>query len=111
MAGMNGDEIRHAVQPGAGDRDLAVVRPREPGRVNRIERTVAGDDAELPRARAPRAEGAWQAVGPELLPGRAVDRAVKPDRLQAVGQFAAGIGRSEERRVGKECRSRWSPYH
>src|SRR2546426_9931587 len=25
-----------------------------------------------------------------------------------VGQF---YGRSEERRVGKECRSRWSPYH
>src|SRR2546426_597599 len=27
--------------------------------------------------------------------------------------IAAGllIGRSEERRVGKECRSRWSPYH
>ena len=28
--------------------------------------------------------------------------------------FAVGIGgsmRSEERRVGKECRSRWSPYH
>ena len=24
---------------------------------------------------------------------------------------AAGIFRSEERRVGKECRSRWSPYH
>ena len=22
-----------------------------------------------------------------------------------------GSGRSEERRVGKECRSRWSPYH
>ena len=22
-----------------------------------------------------------------------------------------GNGRSEERRVGKECRSRWSPYH
>ena len=21
------------------------------------------------------------------------------------------IARSEERRVGKECRSRWSPYH
>src|SRR2546430_15908778 len=26
--------------------------------------------------------------------------------------YASGIcGRSEERRVGKECRSRWSPYH
>ena len=23
----------------------------------------------------------------------------------------SGAGRSEERRVGKECRSRWSPYH
>ena len=23
----------------------------------------------------------------------------------------AGCQRSEERRVGKECRSRWSPYH
>ena len=22
-----------------------------------------------------------------------------------------GVKRSEERRVGKECRSRWSPYH
>ena len=25
--------------------------------------------------------------------------------------FAQGGVRSEERRVGKECRSRWSPYH
>src|SRR3712207_6989284 len=24
---------------------------------------------------------------------------------------ALALGRSEERRVGKECRSRWSPYH
>ena len=27
------------------------------------------------------------------------------------GQAWAGCARSEERRVGKECRSRWSPYH
>src|SRR2546427_6804584 len=33
---------------------------------------------------------------------------VTPDR--AVAWRASGI-RSEERRVGKECRSRWSPYH
>ena len=25
--------------------------------------------------------------------------------------FHSHILRSEERRVGKECRSRWSPYH
>ena len=27
------------------------------------------------------------------------------------GLATVNIGRSEERRVGKECRSRWSPYH
>ena len=26
-------------------------------------------------------------------------------------QYLRWAGRSEERRVGKECRSRWSPYH
>src|SRR2546422_10798548 len=29
----------------------------------------------------------------------------------ALKGFAATLPRSEERRVGKECRSRWSPYH
>ena len=25
--------------------------------------------------------------------------------------YTTALTRSEERRVGKECRSRWSPYH
>ena len=29
----------------------------------------------------------------------------------ASGILAGMLLRSEERRVGKECRSRWSPYH
>src|SRR3712207_9115882 len=28
-----------------------------------------------------------------------------------ISSLDAGAARSEERRVGKECRSRWSPYH
>ena len=28
-----------------------------------------------------------------------------------LASLTLGIVRSEERRVGKECRSRWSPYH
>ena len=28
-----------------------------------------------------------------------------------MGGGTTRVGRSEERRVGKECRSRWSPYH
>src|SRR5256885_11131809 len=39
---------------------------------------------------------------------RGVARARVPRRDDAV---LAGEDRSEERRVGKECRSRWSPYH
>ena len=31
-------------------------------------------------------------------------------RLYTDGDFGK-LQRSEERRVGKECRSRWSPYH
>ena len=33
--------------------------------------------------------------------------------MKAKEQLMLGIlsDRSEERRVGKECRSRWSPYH
>src|SRR2546429_10028948 len=30
---------------------------------------------------------------------------------QSNGMGGPGYKRSEERRVGKECRSRWSPYH
>src|SRR2546421_3431913 len=39
---------------------------------------------------------------------RVADRAAdgKPETALTLDQ-----GRSEERRVGKECRSRWSPYH
>ena len=43
---------------------------------------------------------------------------IKGEKIDYVGdsfpENASGYGRltrSEERRVGKECRSRWSPYH
>src|SRR5260370_31602584 len=41
--------------------------------------------------------------------GKVADALPKPCRLQPVVYL--GGKRSEERRVGKECRSRWSPYH
>jgi len=31
--------------------------------------------------------------------------------IAAIYSAISQIRRSEERRVGKECRSRWSPYH
>ena len=36
---------------------------------------------------------------------------VRNKKLAADVSLAAISSRSEERRVGKECRSRWSPYH
>src|ERR1041385_4582926 len=39
----------------------------------------------------------------------AVDRPPRPGRDDEAALPVEG--RSEERRVGKECRSRWSPYH
>ena len=32
-------------------------------------------------------------------------------RNERLSKLLDGVARSEERRVGKECRSRWSPYH
>src|ERR1043166_3493835 len=52
----------------------------------------------------------------KLITRKAIARRLLPDRL---GYLKIGLKepkeslviRSEERRVGKECRSRWSPYH
>ena len=34
------------------------------------------------------------------------------ERVRVIEVLSLSLGlRSEERRVGKECRSRWSPYH
>ena len=63
----------------------------------------------------------------EFAPGKGVYQVAKPGNLDDVLVIGSGGGndvavalhngakhvdeRSEERRVGKECRSRWSPYH
>ena len=44
----------------------------------------------------------------EVDPIAAVDEdTIRVDEVDPI----AAVDRSEERRVGKECRSRWSPYH
>ena len=41
-----------------------------------------------------------------VVDGHSVD-----DTIAVARQLRPDVRRSEERRVGKECRSRWSPYH
>mgnify|MGYP000149630762 CR=1 FL=1 len=47
-------------------------------------------------------------TGGHIFPAVSIANAIKAKRPDAKILF---VGRSEERRVGKECRSRWSPYH
>ena len=39
------------------------------------------------------------------------DQVGRPTWTKTLAEFITYLVRSEERRVGKECRSRWSPYH
>ena len=51
-------------------------------------------------------------LDPEVLDEmRAVGVAAEVIQVMTEVQRARVAARSEERRVGKECRSRWSPYH
>ena len=64
----------------------------------------------------------WERIADLPAPRHHMPLAVAGDTLYAVGGLAETSfvpesnlwiyrERSEERRVGKECRSRWSPYH
>src|SRR2546430_4431176 len=47
----------------------------------------------------------------DTLVGQLTGSPPKPTVIFQVPAEAYEFARSEERRVGKECRSRWSPYH
>ena len=49
--------------------------------------------------------------GNVVFNARAASDAALQRKAEAAMQEHLGRTRSEERRVGKECRSRWSPYH
>src|SRR2546429_1834209 len=62
--------------------------------------------------RPPRSQANHQESKAAKIPSEAAGRGGFGSRqLTAVLPSRACGSRSEERRVGKECRSRWSPYH
>ena len=56
-------------------------------------------------------------IRPRLKEELGLDSIMQAPRIEkitlnmGVGEAKTESKRSEERRVGKECRSRWSPYH
>src|SRR5258705_7463984 len=85
--------------------DQTLTQPIEPAaQVFQIRRPAHPDVAfELTRAEAPD-----RLVE---LADRSGDEKGDPDRKEYPQRYRSSELRSEERRVGKECRSRWSPYH
>src|SRR5690606_40603600 len=92
-----------------------------PGPANRLGRAVVP----VAGCGRPPARAAWRSAWSWPLPGRLFAcRALHPDLRsvlivpvvlpfvleQAPALVGPSAPRSEERRVGKECRSRWSPY-
>ena len=54
---------------------------------------------------------AVEATGLEWLGGEGESDKALPESSETDNNAVNQEPRSEERRVGKECRSRWSPYH
>src|SRR2546422_6101516 len=80
--------------------DLAPILKRSNGSPPAVQAWLRGDDAESNSHLlvAPFQQSVWIYTVVSAL-------------AQTVSSIPFRISRSEERRVGKECRSRWSPYH
>ena len=94
------DMIRHSLDPGRGDRDLAIIRPGQDHRIGRAQRPVPGDHAQVERDR-PQMRG--QALGPgaKLHPRRSVDPVEHRDIAQRIHQLRPLVGRGQHHHPAK----------
>ena len=128
-----------ALQPGSGDSiqvlkagimevaDVFVVNKKDHPMANQLKREIrsmmemldfSGWVPELVMTQATSGEGTdelWTAIEKHVTYLQQSGEMAEKRReafTHQVRQLALGhLQRSEERRVGKECRSRWSPYH
>src|SRR3712207_2284197 len=96
---------------------------RDDGSVKITDFGIAWSAGSVPLTRTGQVIGTPQYLAPEVAEGHHATPASDVYALGLVGyecltghpafdgDNAVTIARSEERRVGKECRSRWSPYH
>src|SRR2546422_439433 len=101
----------------AGDeRALGELYDRHGSTVYALARAIVGERADTEEVVADAFGQAWRTAG-QFDPARGsvtawlatITRTRALDLVRARGRRSKV--RSEERRVGKECRSRWSPYH
>jgi len=86
---------------------ISFITPEDQGALRSLERFIGRGIVRK------KAEGFDynQAAPPRDERGRGARAGQQKIEPRLPGNSPRGNGRSEERRVGKECRSRWSPYH
>ena len=101
---MVGQSMEFLDQPGGSDvvRDLGKKIVHFAGELNQSS-LLQESQAGIQGAR----KGPFNLRGAVGSAGEMIGQSFAP----AIAGGLVGLGRSEERRVGKECRSRWSPYH
>ena len=119
VGGQAGEPPGFRARPDEASRRAAVVQEAGDGAaqgfVQSVRRQVAGDFPCVAAAGELQADGGVVAVcfAVQAVAGVAVARQAEQVVNEGVPVSTSThcLTRSEERRVGKECRSRWSPYH
>src|SRR2546430_5448793 len=75
---------------------------------DRLDYTIQGDNLQVARVRLKPGQEIYAEAGKMVYKTANVQWET---RMSGATLGEKLMGRSEERRVGKECRSRWSPYH
>ena len=88
-----------------GTKIVVINQPGAAGSIGTMNALNAPRDGYTWTAGAPKQLGTYPVLG---LPRATFGSEFLYDGISLIPMI---IGRSEERRVGKECRSRWSPYH
>src|SRR2546425_1210090 len=105
------DNYDRAIATRRFDAVVTALRILKPGPVGRLvtRNTIVGDPA-FPGTGG--AHFSFEDIGQiTWRPALADYYVLEQDDVPTLQTLISKIERSEERRVGKECRSRWSPYH
>src|SRR5256885_17259148 len=110
VASSNGDIFRCALNTGYGATLLLVVDTCEGNEFSAMHNRTYPDGStktEIPPNGCFSGPAADESEIPAVMKQSEAEKATKFSSITSL----TADRRSEERRVGKECRSRWSPYH
>src|SRR2546430_2289230 len=76
-----------------------------------LQRQILHNTKRIGQYKAESARETIEALNPDVKVITHIERLDESNVARIIADYDVIIDRSEERRVGKECRSRWSPYH